>query len=242
MNDYQSVFSRKEIKYLISSSQETALLNQINEFLCKDLYCESTISNLYFDTEDYYLIRSSIEKPLYKEKLRLRSYEVPTHSSNVFVELKKKLDGTVYKRRISLPYRDAVSYLSGDPSDLPSTQIRKEVDWFLERYPLSPKAFICYDRKAFKGKMDCGLRITFDRNILFRSNFLDLSSGNFGQNLLGPNQALMEIKMSRSMPLWLSASLNSLSIYPCSYSKYGNSYKSFILNSEINREGGVQIA
>lgn len=242
MHDYQSVFSRKEIKYLMSSSQEAALLNQINEFLSKDLYCESTISNLYFDTENFQLIRSSIEKPLYKEKLRLRSYEVPTTSSNVFVELKKKVDGTVYKRRLSLPYHDAVAYLAGKPSDIPPTQIRKEIDWFLERYPLSPKAFISYDRMAYKGKMDAGLRITFDRNILFRSHLLDLSSGNFGQQLLEPDQVLMEIKMSRPMPLWLTASLNSLGIYPCSYSKYGNCYKAFILNHKTDWKGGARIA
>lgn len=226
----------------MSSSQEAALLNQIKEFLTKDLFGESTISNLYFDTENYHIIRSSIEKPLYKEKLRLRSYGIPTTSSNVFVELKKKVDGTVYKRRLSLPYHDAVSYLAGNPSDIPPTQIRKEIDWFLQRYPLSPKAFISYERMAYKGKMDVGLRITFDRNILFRSQLLDLSSGNFGQTLLEPEQVLMEIKMSRPMPLWLTTSLNSLGIFPCSYSKYGNCYKSFILNHETYWKGGTRIA
>lgn len=242
MHDYQSVFNRTEIKYLMSDTQRAALMDRINEFVCKDLYGESTISNLYFDTEDYHLIRSSIEKPLYKEKLRLRSYEVPTTSSNVFIELKKKVDGIVYKRRLSLPYLDAVSYLAGNPSCVPSTQIRKEIDWFLERYSLSPKAFIAYDRMAYKGKVDFGLRITFDRNIRFRSNLLDLSRGNFGQTLLTQDQVLMEIKTSRPMPLWLATSLNSLGIYPCSYSKYGNCYKAFVLNRDIDWKGGVRIA
>jgi hypothetical protein len=121
MLDYQAVFKRTEIKYLLTPTLEEALLEQIGPWLCQDAYCNSTISNLYFDTSDYQLIRTSLEKPLYKEKLRLRSYQTPTQDSKVFVELKKKVEGTVYKRRMSLPYGDALSYLAGEQVTIPYT-------------------------------------------------------------------------------------------------------------------------
>lgn len=242
MSGFQAVFKRTEIKYLLSPLEETALMGEIESRLCKDTFSHSTISNLYFDTEDYQLIRSSIEKPIYKEKLRLRSYETPTASTKVFVELKKKVDGTVYKRRLSLPHHDAMAYLMGEEVKLEQTQIRKEIDWFMTRYSLLPKAFISYDRSAWKGLQDQGLRITFDRNILFRGNHLDLSSGAYGFSVLDPDKTLMEIKMTYPMPLWLSMSLNSLGIFPVSYSKYGNCYKSYIWSNHNSIEGGVSIA
>ncbi len=242
MSDYQANFKRIEIKYLLTPTQELSLMNLIDFRLCKDAFCKSTISNLYFDTEDYQLIRASIEKPLYKEKLRLRSYETPINSSEVFVELKKKVDGVVYKRRLSLPYKKAISYLSGQQVSIGQSQIRKEIDWFMKRYSLSPKAFISYDRLALKGLNDPSLRITFDRNILFRSNQLDLATGNHGCSVLEPDKTLMEIKMNSPMPLWLSMSLNELEIFPVSYSKYGNCYKSYIFGNEDYTKGGVPIA
>lgn len=242
MSDFQAVFKRTEIKYLLNPLQESALMEQIESRLSKDVYGKSTISNLYFDTEDYELIRSSIEKPLYKEKLRLRSYETPTDSTKVFVELKKKVAGTVYKRRLSMPYGDAIAYLFGEQISIGNSQIRNEIDWFMKRYPLSPKAFISYDRSAWKGLQDPGLRITFDRNILFRGDQLDLSNGTFGFSVLDPDKTVMEIKMNQPMPLWLALSLNTLGIFPVSYSKYGNCYKSYIWGNPASLEGGVFLA
>jgi hypothetical protein len=246
MSDYQAVFKRTEIKYLLTPNMKEMLMEQIGSKLCQDAYCNSTISNLYFDTEDYQLIRTSIEKPLYKEKLRLRSYQTPTMDSKVFVELKKKVDGTVYKRRLALPYGYAMSYLAGERLPLQqsgtSPQIRNEIDWFMKRYPLSPKAFISYQRQSWKGYEDPGLRITFDKNILFRSNQLDLSDGSFGSSLLDQDTTLMEVKMNNPMPLWLSKSLNTLQIYPVSFSKYGNCYKSYILGVDNCLTGGADIA
>ena len=113
MENYQAVFKRKEIKYLLSSEERNALLPILEAHMEPDAFAHSSISNLYYDTPDFRMIRRSLEKPMYKEKLRLRSYGTPENTSTVFPEIKKKAMGIVYKRRISLPYQEAVSFLSG---------------------------------------------------------------------------------------------------------------------------------
>jgi len=242
MPQYQSIFNRIEIKYLLDAGTAQAFLAQIADQVTTDAFSASTIANLYYDTDDFQLIRSSIEKPVYKEKLRLRSYETPTQSSGVFVEIKKKVQGTVYKRRLMLPYQTALDYLDGQPIQTKNPQVQKEIDWFLHRYPLRPKAYISYERSAWRGLEDPTLRITFDKNILFRASKLDLSDGSFGIRMLDPSQTLMEIKLNDSMPLWLSHCLNDLYIFPTSYSKYGNCYKKYLLNHCLSLVGGTKNA
>ena len=100
---YTNVFKRYELKYLLTPAQRDAVLLGIAPYMQLDRYGHTTIRNIYFDTGDYRLIRRSIEKPAYKEKLRVRSYRLVGSDDTVFVELKKKYDGVVYKRRIALP-------------------------------------------------------------------------------------------------------------------------------------------
>ncbi len=238
MSDYQSIFNRTEIKYMLTPEKENAFMESVHGKLVTDAFSQSTISNVYFDTDDFQLIRSSIEKPVYKEKLRLRSYETPSDSSGVFVEVKKKVKGTVYKRRLMLPYHTAMDYLGGEPIQTKNPQVQNEIDWFLKRYPLQPKAFISYDRSSWRGVENPNLRITFDRNILFRSDQLELIQGSWGTQVLDPSLSLMEIKLNGAMPLWLSHSLNDLSIFPTSYSKYGSCYKSYLLKNTKLVTGG----
>ena len=158
----QTVFERTEKKYIITAKQRRQLLEKIGEYIKPDEYGESTICSLYFDTDDYRLIRNSIEKPVYKEKLRLRSYSTPKQDSKVFLELKKKYKGVVYKRRRTLEYKTAMDYVNN--GNLPDdSQIMKEIDWAMHFYNgLKPKMFIAYDRTAFYSKTDFNLRITFD--------------------------------------------------------------------------------
>lgn len=238
MTQYQSIFNRIEIKYMLDVQTKQAFMERIGDRIQTDAFSASTISNLYYDTDDFQLIRSSIEKPVYKEKLRLRSYETPTRSSGVFVEIKKKVQGTVYKRRLMLPYQTALDYLNGQTVQTRNPQVQKEIDWFLHRYPLLPKAYISYERSAWRGVADPTLRITFDNNILFRSKELDLADGSWGTQVLDPSQTLMEIKLNGAMPLWLSHSMNELNIFPTSYSKYGTCYKSYMINDLPVRLGG----
>lgn len=207
MDSYQAVFKRKEIKYLLMSAQLEAFRTAMEEHMEPDAFPHSSISNLYYDTPDFRMVRRSLEKPLYKEKLRLRSYGKAEDSSQAFLEIKKKALGVVYKRRESLPYSQAIAYLDGG---IPGGegQIFRELDWILFAYgDLSPAMFVSYERDSFRGLEDPGLRLTLDRDILWRIRGLDLRLGAWGEPLLKEDETLMEIKISNAMPLWLSAAL-----------------------------------
>lgn len=221
----QTIFERTEIKYIISLRQREALLKMIEAYIKPDEYGESTVCSLYFDTDDFLLIRNSMDKPVYKEKLRLRSYSTPKANSSVFLELKKKYRGVVYKRRQTLRYAEAMDYLNH--SELPNdSQIMREIDYTMERYRnLRPRMFIGYDRTAFYSKTDHELRITFDKNVRFRTDNLELSKGSYGETILQKNLCIMEIKSLNTMPLWLTAALNELKLFPGSFSKYGTAYR-----------------
>ena len=232
----KAVFERYEKKYLITNTQREALISALADYIVPDEYGAYTISNIYYDTDSYELIRASIEKPVYKEKLRLRSYGTPKEDDMVFLELKKKYKGIVYKRRLTLPYHQAVRLLQKtDVTD--GSQILSEIEYFLSQYPVSEKAFICYDRVAYTGVENHDLRITFDTNIRFRQIALQLDEGTWGDTLLSQDQVIMEIKIPGVFPIWLSSLLSTLEVFPISFSKYGSCYKEFIAN-ELLREKG----
>ena len=238
MTQYQDVFKRYEKKYLLNQGQHQALMERLKGSMTEDLYGLHTICNLYFDTHSYELIRASIEKPVYKEKFRLRSYGVPKTNSTVFLELKKKFKGEVYKRRASLTLEKSRHYLLQGEYPESSGQILQEIDWFLKMYQPVPKVFIAYDRLALYGNEDADLRITFDRNIRWRQSQLDLAKGDWGNPLLKSGNVLMEIKIPGTMPLWLSRILSNLEIFPTSFSKYGTCYKEHILRN-VYKKGGI---
>ena len=225
MEAYQAVFQRKEVKYLLSTAQLQALMPTIRQHMEPDAFPHSNIGNLYYDTPDYRLIRRSLEKPEYKEKLRLRSYSVPGDGSQVFPEIKKKAGGIVYKRRVSMTCDQAMDYLSGRIPG-PEGQIFRELDWMLASYPgLAPRVFLSYERDSWKGREEPALRLTLDRDIRYRTYDLDLRWGFRGTPILSPGQTLMEIKIPGAAPLWLSHALSENGIFPVSFSKYGESYK-----------------
>ena len=233
---YQAVFKRKEMKYLLSAPQYQRLTEELKDRIVPDDFPVSAISNLYYDTPDFRLIRTSLQKPRYKEKLRLRCYRVPNADTQAFLEIKKKAMGIVYKRRESLPYRRAVNYLAGKgPGGV--SQIFRELDWMLKSYKnLAPAMFLSYDRLSFRGKEDAGLRLTFDRNILWRTTALDLSAGTWGEQLLSPGERLMEIKITGAMPLWLAEALSRCGVYPTSFSKYGKAYETLLWRERYGKE------
>ncbi|WP_025435110.1 polyphosphate polymerase domain-containing protein [Peptoclostridium acidaminophilum] len=241
MAQYQDVFRRYEKKYMLSEQQHKALMQNLDTYMTKDSYGFHTICNVYFDTASYELIRTSIEKPVYKEKLRLRSYGIPKPGDNVFVEIKKKFDGIVYKRRVQLSLDEALSFLTLSKQTTASSQILGEIDWFMKRYMPVPKVFIAYDRLALFGNEDANLRITFDQNIRFRECLLDPSKGSWGNHLLEPGKILMEIKIPGTMPIWLSQILAGLNIFPTSFSKYGNCYKQHLIYNTYQK-GGINHA
>ena len=224
----QCNFKRYEKKYLLTPAQYDAIRKGMEAYMQPDQYSHYTICNVYYDTDDFSLIRASLEKPVYKEKLRVRSYGVAADNSKAFVELKKKYDGVVYKRRVVMGAADAVAYLDGsEPGG--DTQIHREIDWFMHCYRPAPKVFIAYDREAYAGRENPDLRVTFDTNLRGRAERVDLRSGDDGQPILKDGQILMEIKIPGAAPLWLARLLSENGVFSASFSKYGAYYKQYIL-------------
>jgi len=226
---FQTVFKRYEIKYMITLEQKDKVLDAMKPYMKPDKYGRTTVRNIYYDTDTYLLIRRSIEKPTYKEKLRIRCYGRAEQDSTVFVELKKKYKHVVYKRRISLPETEAVEWLSRKQHCHQHTQISEEVDYFLDYYKtLHPAVFLSYEREAFYANDDSDFRVTFDDTILCRQEDLSLESEVYGMPILPEGMVLMEIKCSGGIPLWMTQVLSKEQIYKTSFSKYGTAYRTMI--------------
>ena len=219
----QYSFRRYEKKYVLSPRQQEQLLQRIAPYMKEDAFGSYTICNIYYDTPDWRLIRASLEKPAYKEKLRVRSYGVPTETDRVFVELKKKFDGVVYKRRVTMRADEAAPFLAGQLLDGSFGQSGQEIRWFQRFYRTQPGVFIAYDREAYAGEN--GVRVTFDTGIRFRETTLSLTAGDHGTPLLTGNRILTEVKIPAACPLWLSHALSEAGATPVSFSKYGTFYR-----------------
>ncbi len=229
---YQNTFERYEIKFLISEEQKERIMSAMLPHMRLDKYGRTTIRNIYFDTDSFRLIRRSIEKPVYKEKLRVRSYELADPESGVFVELKKKYRSVVYKRRLVLPEREVMRAFE-EQSALPvRCQIGDEIEYFRRYYEcLSAKVFLSYEREAYYSLGGSDFRVTFDENILYRTEELSLCSPPFGNRLLEDGRTLMEVKTSGAIPLWLVHALSENKIYKTSFSKYGTAYADIMKNT-----------
>ena len=237
---YQTVFKRYELKYMLTLEQKARILEAMEPYMALDKYGRTTIRNIYFDTDNYRLIRHSIEKPAYKEKLRIRSYKMAKPSSTVFVELKKKYDSVVYKRRLSLSEDEAMDWVTGQMHCKEETQISDEIDYFLDYYEtLHPVVFLSYEREAYFCKDGADFRVTFDDHILCRQEDLSLESDVWGTSLLDEGKVLMEIKCSGGIPLWMTHVLSQEHVYKTSFSKYGTAYQTMIFP---NTKGGLLYA
>ena len=238
---YQAVFQRYEIKYLITQAQKDLILRGIEPYMVLDEYGRTTIRNIYFDTMDYRLIRRSIERPVFKEKLRIRSYDRATPESTVFVELKRKYRDTVYKRRLPLCEEQAMQWTQGLCPCEADTQISREIDYFLSYYgTLRPTVFLSYEREAHRSLNGDSFRVTFDDTILCRETGLSLGAGVYGTPLLEDGLVLMEIKCAGGIPLWMTGILSKEHIYKTSFSKYGAAYQKMIWpGPKTNKECAV---
>ena len=223
--DYQSTFKRYELKYILTKQQKEKIQQVMEKYMNLDDYGRTTIRNIYFDTENFYLARHSIEKPAYKEKLRLRSYKAVGENDPVFVELKKKYDSIVYKRRLVMPkYQVSDTFNNNVPIPVKS-QIAEEINYFRNYYKsLHPAVFLTYEREAYFSLNGSDFRVTFDENILYRDNDFDLGGSIYGIPLIKSNQTLMEIKTSGGYPLWMSHILSELNVFKASFTKYGSAY------------------
>ncbi|MCD7945083.1 MAG: polyphosphate polymerase domain-containing protein [Clostridiales bacterium] len=223
----QMIFRRYELKYLLTQEQKQAVQEAMEPHMALDRYGRTTIRNLYFDTDSFLLARHSIEHPAYKEKLRVRSYREASPELPVYVELKKKYDSVVYKRRLALPEEQAVDWLAGLNAPPIYTQIAREVEYFRQYY--QTRVYLSYEREAYYDRNGGDFRVTFDENILSRIDDLTLEAAPWGQSLLEPGLTLMEIKTSGGTPLWMTHVLTNHHIYKTSFSKYGTAYQNFLL-------------
>lgn len=237
-------FKRYEVKFKISRAQYEQIKKELPAYMIPDEHGKSTIFSLYYDTPDFRLIRRSMEHPEYKEKLRLRSYGVVTPDQPVFLELKKKYKKIVYKRRIEMTEEEVYrfgreasepditawdhihhSHLSGKELSFSDRQIRKEIQYAFSYYPeLEPRMLLSYEREAWYAKEDHGFRITFDQNLLWREEALDLHTGVFGTHIIPEDELIMEVKTGMGIPLWLTEILTEQKVYKTSFSKYATAY------------------
>ena len=230
---YQAIFKRYELKFILTTEKKQKVLEVMKPYMSLDQYGRTVIRNIYFDTDNYRLVRHSIEKPVYKEKLRIRSYSQADPESPVFVELKKKYESVVYKRRLQLPEQEAVDWVCGKCPCKKETQISREIDYFMKYYKtLHPVAYLSYGREAYYSLCGDDFRVTFDDHILCRQEELSLEADVRGTPILEEGTVLMEIKCSGGIPLWMTQVLSEEHIYKTVFSKYGTAYQKLFFHSD----------
>ena len=235
MPKFTSIFKRVEQKYIISDEQRKILENRIMPYIRPDEYGKSTISSVYLDTPDFRIIRSSIDADCYKEKIRIRAYGKVSPDGTVFLEIKKKYKGVVFKRRETMTLNQAVGFVSSGKMPFDS-QINREIEYALNFYSLpEPVATICCEREAFFVRDDPDLRITFDTGIRYRTDDLLPSGEAYGSPLLPDGMIIFEYKTNSCMPLWLVNALDEIGAFPKSFSKYGNAYKNIRYTKEYDQ-------
>lgn len=235
----KEVFSRTEEKYIISKTIYEKVAKDISSKMTADEYSSNgkfyQICNIYYDTEDNNLIRTSLQKPGYKEKIRLRSYGVPSKDTTVFLEIKKKYKGCVNKRRTAFKLNEAYEFANTgkipDLKEYMNLQIMKELSYAINSYKLLPKVWLAYQRRAFFSSDNEDFRLTFDRNIIARRDDIGLEYGIFGERIIPEEQMIMEVKFRERMPLWFIEILRKYNLNKKSFSKYGTEYINYISNN-----------
>ena len=228
----QMTFQRYELKYLLDFRQLRVVMEAMSPYVVPDEYSHSSIRNLYLDTPDFRLIRRSLERPVYKEKLRVRSYGRAADRDKVFVELKKKYRSVVFKRRITMSQDQALGCVSGAKL-WPDSQIGAELAYAADFYKnLRPAVFLSYERDSFRGVKDPDFRVTFDTAIRYRREELTLDSDTWGIPILSPGQVLMALKVAGGLPLWMARTLSEHGVFKTSFSKYGTAYQDILLTGQ----------
>lgn len=225
-------FRRVEKKYILTREQYLSLKEALKEKMIEDEHGKSTICNIYLDTEEFDLIRHSITKPIFKDKIRLRSYNIPTKDSEIYLEIKRKYNGVVSKRRIGMKLSDFYSYINKHEKNIEECQVKKELDYYFKHYNLKPTMFLSYYRRAYYDKENRDFRLTFDSHILARDYDLEIEKGNYGEHVLEKNKYIMEVKTLGAIPIWFVKLLNEIKIGPCGFSKYGEAYTKLTLYAD----------
>ena len=215
----ENIFKRVEQKYILSKDEYDKIQKMIDEYFNKDIYYESKIRNIYFDNDNNDMIINSLEKPMFKKKIRLRSYG---EDNKYYLEIKEKYKGIVYKRRVKLDRDSYDNYINnGVISD---NQIMREINYYVNYYDIHPYIYLAYDRLSYYSKNDENFRITFDNNIRYRLDNLDINCDDDTKKYFDNDMYIMEVKCLDSLPIWFIRYLSSNKIYPSSFSKVGNIY------------------
>ena len=223
-----TVMKRYEMKYVLNKEQINYLKTALMGHMEVDQYGKTSIASIYYDTPDFRLIRRSIEKPTYKEKIRLRAYGVVERGEPVYLEIKRKCEGVVYKRRIETSETDVSHFLNHEDDAIAEGQIAREMVYFRDYYQnLEPKIMVAYDRTSYK-EIEGNIRLTIDENPRYRTYDLNLHTSMDGQPLLPLGCAILEIKVQQEMPLWLADILDKGKIYQSSFSKVGTAYQKYM--------------
>lgn len=233
------VFNRFEKKYVLSIDVYHEILdklllkmnldkNNVDEFM--------KVQSIYFDTDNNDYIRNSISKPYYKEKIRIRGYNFIDSDSELFLEVKRKIDGKVNKRRTNIKLSDIDNLIENNTieynNEYMNKQVLNEINYILNRDHLLPKLFVSYERCALVDNHS-DLRITFDKNITGSSNKISFNIKT-DQQLLNSKLMIMEVKTCYGMPRWLLEIIENNDIKKASFSKYGTSYKNELLKRKDN--------
>lgn len=231
-----TMMQRYEMKFILTKDQLVAFQDALKGHMEVDQYGKTSIASIYYDTPDYLLIRKSLEKPVYKEKIRLRSYGLANNNKTVYLELKRKALGVVYKRRIALKEDIAEEFLNHQDVNLKDDQVTREIAYFRDYLKvLEPKIMIIYDRTSY-AEVNGNIRLTIDENPRYRNDDLNLHTSMDGKLLLPPGSAILEIKVQQELPLWLVSILSKYKIYKTSFSKVGEAYKLMYQNGVQTQE------
>ena len=232
-------FKRVEEKYLITEDEKNKLLKTIQKYMTLDPYCINQtpykIQNIYYDTINNDLISNSINKPIYKQKIRVRKYD---NDNTYYLEIKKKSDGIVGKRRIALTLEEIDCFINigikPKRDSFIDNSVIGEIAYLLSHMKIEPKVYISYERLGYFDINNKEFRITFDNKIYSKRNDLSFDNDDYELDLLKSNLYIMEIKSVANFPLWLVKELSRLKIYPKSFSKYGEEYKIYLKNGVKN--------
>lgn len=240
----QKQFKRKETKYILDKKTLECLEKDLQTHMTLDEFATSTITNIYFDSEQFEMIQDALAKKNSREKIRMRIYDSqPSEHSQAFLEIKKKENKIGYKYRLTSNPLSIVNYIENGIADatIRDQAIISELEELKQRYGnIRQKMYIYYDRVSYKGLEDKKLRLTIDKNLIYRNHNVDAVAGKFGEVLLDPNKVIMEIKVPHQRPEWLKALLEKYQIEKQSFSKYGNAYKlSYGIDEEVHHHAVV---
>ena len=207
--------------------------------MTRDEYGLHTINSLYYDTVNYDLISLARRKPNYREKLRIRCYGTDYVNAPYFLEIKKKVNKVIYKRRVDMNFYQVNDFINHGllpinnsfSDELTLMEVKRILD-----NNVFPSVMVIYDRIALFDNLDPNFRVTFDFNMRWRKDRLNFLHDDSGSIIAPEVDVIMEVKILKSYPLWFSQLLSELKIFPQSFSKFGEVYKRYILKERFTNE------